>query len=104
MATLKKLKSDYEFWCGAYASVACNAELKDSNWVRDIARASRLLTLDKFNAYLDELVKEEIKPKEQKRHWIKLWNQLIQQKHLFLAKPKSAGRGISYDILHNARS
>ena len=59
MATLKKLKSDYEFWCGAYASVACNAELKDSNWVRDIARASRLLTLDKFNAYLDELVKQE---------------------------------------------
>tara|TARA_R110001592_G_scaffold75679_1_gene228957 strand:+ start:666 stop:950 length:285 start_codon:yes stop_codon:yes gene_type:complete len=59
MATLKKLKADYEFWCGAYASVACNAELKDSNWVRDIARASRLLTLDKFNAYLDELVKQE---------------------------------------------
>jgi hypothetical protein len=59
MATLKKLKSDYEFWCGAYADVACNAELKDSNWVRDIARASRLLTLDKFNAYLDELVKQE---------------------------------------------
>ena len=59
MATLKKLKSDYEFWCGAYANVACNAELKDSNWVRDIARASRLLTLDKFNAYLDELVKQE---------------------------------------------
>ena len=59
MATLKKLKSDYEFWSGAYASVACNAELKDSDWVRDIARASRSLTLDKFNAYLDEIVKQE---------------------------------------------
>ena len=59
MATLKKLKSDYEFWSGAYADVACSAELKDSDWVRDIARASRALAVDAFNAYLDKLKQQE---------------------------------------------
>lgn len=59
MATLKKLKADYELYSRLYADVACNAELKDSDWVRDIAKTSRLLILDKFNAYLDELVEQE---------------------------------------------
>ena len=59
MASLKKLKADHELYGRLYADVACNAELKDSDWVRDIAKTSRLLTLDKFNAYLDELVEQE---------------------------------------------
>ena len=59
MATLKKLKADCELYGRLYADVACSAELKDSDRVRDIARTSRSLTLDKFNDYLDELVKQE---------------------------------------------
>ena len=89
MATLKKLKSDYEFWCGAYASVACNAELKDSNWVRDIARASRLLTLDKFNAYLDELVKQE-KTKRTREALDQVMEAIDPTETPFFTKPKSA--------------
>jgi len=59
MASLKKLKADYELYGRIYAAVACNAELKDSDRVRDIARTSRSLTLNKFNDHLNELVKQE---------------------------------------------
>ena len=59
MATLKKLKKDYELYSRLYADVACNADLKGIDRLNDQAEAPRALTLDKFNAYLDELVKQE---------------------------------------------
>ena len=61
MATLKKLKKDYEFWSGAYASVACNAESKDNERLREQAEFSRALAVDAFNAYLDELKEQHSK-------------------------------------------
>jgi len=87
MATLKKLKKDYEFWSGAYASVACNAESKNSDWVRDIATASRSLTLDKFNAYLDELVKQE-KIKRTREALDQVIETIAPTETPFFAKPK----------------
>lgn len=59
MATLKKLKADYEFWSAAYADVACSAESKDNERLRDQAEASRKLAKDAFDAYLDELKNQE---------------------------------------------
>jgi len=59
MATLKKLKSDYEFLSGAYADVACSADLKGIDRLNDQAEASRSLAVDAFNAYLDELKNQE---------------------------------------------
>lgn len=87
MATLKKLKTDYEFWSGAYADVACNAESKDSDWVRDLARASRSLTLDKFNAYLDELV-EQKNIKRTREALDQVMETISPTETPFLAKPK----------------
>ena len=59
MASLKKLKADYEFGSIAYADVAVNADLKDNDWVRDIAQAAYEVTRDAFDAYLDELKNQE---------------------------------------------
>ena len=59
MTSLKKLKADYEFGSIAYAGVAVNADLKDSAWVRDIARAAYEVARDAFDAYLDELKNQE---------------------------------------------
>ena len=59
MVKLKKLKADYEFGSIAYADVAVNADLKDNDWVRDIAQAAYEVTRDAFDAYLDELKNQE---------------------------------------------
>jgi len=87
MATLKKLKADYELYSRLYADVACSAELKDSDRLKDHNEVSRSLTLDKFNAYLDELVKQE-EIKRTREALGQVMETIAPTKTPFLTKPK----------------
>lgn len=87
MATLKKLKKDYEFWSGAYASVACNAESTDNERLREQAEFSRALAVDAFNAYLDEL-KEQEKNRKTREALDQVMETIAPTETPFFAKPK----------------
>jgi hypothetical protein len=87
MATLKKLKTDYEFWSGAYADVACNADLKGIDRLNDHAEASRALAVDAFNAYLDELKNQE-KIKKTREALEQVMETIAPTETPFFAKPK----------------
>jgi len=87
MATLKKLKKDYELYSRLYADVACNADLKGIDRLNDQAEAPRALTLDKFNAYLDELVKQE-KIKRTREALDQVMETIAPTETPFLTKPK----------------
>jgi len=87
MATLKKLKSDYEFWSVAYADVSCSADLKGIDRLNDQAEASRALAVDAFNAYLDELKQQE-KIKKTREALDQVMEAIDPTETPFFAKPK----------------
>ena len=89
MAYLKKLKNNYEFWGDAYADVACTADLKNSDWLRNLANASRSLAVNKFNTYLDELVEQE-KTKRTREALDQVMEAIDPTETPFFIKPKSA--------------
>lgn len=59
MATLKKLKADYELYSRLYADIACSVDLKKSDRLKYHDEVSRAVAVDAFNAYLDELKNQE---------------------------------------------
>ena len=87
MATLKKLKANYELYGRLYADVACSAELKDSDRLKDHAEASRALAVDAFNTYLNELVKQE-KIKRSRKALDQVMETIAPTETPFLTKPK----------------
>ena len=87
MATLKKLKADYELYGRLYADVACNAELKDSDRLKDHNEVSRELAVDAFNAYLDELKNQE-KIKRTREALHQVIETIAPTETPFLTKPK----------------
>ena len=87
MATLKKLKADYEFWSVVYSDVACSAESKDNERLRDQAEASRELAKDAFNDYLDEL-KNQKKIKRSRKALDQVMETIAPTETPFLTKPK----------------
>ena len=87
MATLKKLKADYELYGRLYAAVTCNADLKGIDRLNDHAEASRALAVDAFNAYLDELLKQE-KIKRTREALDQVMETIAPTDTPFLRKPK----------------